>query len=152
MNTKQKIYLIALATHFFEHIVQMIQLYILQWPRPECLGILGLKYPMLVHNETLHFGFAMFTILGLFLFKPDNFKAYRWWKNTLAFSTFHFFEHSLLMYQFLTKQYFFGETAPTAIGQIWFPRLELHFFYNLVITVFICVFVYYQTRKRNYVN
>jgi hypothetical protein len=103
---------------------------------------------MLVHNEVLHFGFAIFTLLGLFLFKPISAQAYRWWNNTINACIYHFVEHSLLMYQYITKDYFFGGTVPTAIGQIWFPRLELHFFYNLVISVFISIFIYYHTKKR----
>ena len=142
------IYLTLITAHFFEHVVQMLQLYILHWPRAQCLGLLGLKYPMLVHNELLHFTFAVITLLGLFLFKPVSAQAYRWWNNTINVSIFHLGEHSLLLYQYITKNYLFGGTTPTAIGQIWFPRLELHFFYNLIISVFLTIFIYYQTKKR----
>jgi hypothetical protein len=43
--------MIVVALHFSEHLVQIWQLWVLGWPRPQCMGLLGLAYPWLMRSE-----------------------------------------------------------------------------------------------------
>ena len=114
-----KLFYTVLKLHFLEHLAQMIQVYILNMPRTESLGLIGLWFPYLIRSEWLHFGFAIYTLNGI----------YRYTNNKTAFylQLFHTVEHIILI-----NQYFLGYAA-TGIGGIWFPRIELHFFYNLIV-------------------
>ena len=57
------------------------QIYVLGWPVPEARGALGLFFPWLVKSETLHYGYALVMLVGLwtlrkgFTGKSDHF----WW-------------------------------------------------------------------------
>ncbi len=117
-----KAFNLFLWIHFSEHIAQVSQLYLLHLPRVDCLGILGLWFPYLIKTEILHFAFALFTLIGLIYFNH-----YRKFKTAINLSWFHLFEHQLLLTQAL-----FGFKR-TGIGGLFFPRIELHFFYNLII-------------------
>jgi len=46
-----QIFMIVVALHFSEHLVQIWQLWVLGWPRPQCMGLLGLAYPWLMRSE-----------------------------------------------------------------------------------------------------
>jgi hypothetical protein len=52
-----------------------------------------------------------------------------WWTRTIYLQHYHHIEHLLLLTQAML-----GFKA-TGIGGIWFPRIELHFFYNLVVMI-----------------
>jgi hypothetical protein len=41
----------------------------------------------------------------------------------------------------------FGNAVPTSILQLWFPRLELHLFYNTVVFVPMVVAMYSRQRS-----
>jgi len=121
-----RLFLTLVLVHFSEHIAQLIQLYVLNWSRPDCLGLLGLWMPWLMRSEWLHYGYALFMLIGLYVFKVNN----AWWRRTIYLQQFHHFEHLLLLIQAL-----FGVAMVdrTSIGGLFFPRLELHFFYNFIV-------------------
>ena len=54
-RTYLNIFLLVIYLHLIEHIFQMIELYILNWERPMCLGLLGFYIPQLIHSEYLHY-------------------------------------------------------------------------------------------------
>ncbi|WP_324281565.1 hypothetical protein VKI21_06795 [Cyanobacterium aponinum UTEX 3222] len=86
---------------------------------------------MLVKSEWLHFSLALFFLVGM---------AFFWWRSTLlAFAfvlgLFHYFEHLSLLKQAMTHQYWFGATKPMTYFELFIPRIELHFIYNVVITI-----------------
>lgn len=154
-----------LLSHLAEHIFQTFQLYVLHWPRPQCLGLLGLIWPHLIHSEWLHYGHALFMLLGLFLLKPaiTNKKARLWINITIALAFLHHLEHFLLLEQAITHKYLFVGTLPTppgklgvpiSFGQILFPklgieifkqRIELHLFYNLLTLLPFMIALKYNT-------
>lgn len=120
------ILLVAIAfLHFLEHLAQMVQLYYLHWARFDCLGILGLWYPFLVKTEFLHFAYAVALLVGLVSVQINS----RWWRLAVRLQKYHLVEHLILMVQFLLGY------KPTGIGNLFFPRIELHFFYNLIVLV-----------------
>ena len=55
--------------------------------------------------------------------------------GALIAQIWHFFEHVLLQAQWLAGVYLFGAAQQISIGQLWFPRPELHFVYNLIVFV-----------------
>lgn len=114
-------FIVLLFMHFLEHVVQMSELYILHWSRSNCLGLVGLVFPELVHNEILHWTQAVLTFFGfLYLYRLPV---------TTTLSLLHLLEHQILLTQYIM------DYPRCSIGQIFFPRIELHFTYNLVIMV-----------------
>lgn len=122
-----RIFLAIVIFHFFEHVTQLVQLYVLHWARPDCLGILGVLYPWLMRSESLHLTYAVYMIWGLYHFRlqVNN----RWWITATHLQEYHLTEHVLLLTQLLMGY------KPLGIGGIWFPRIELHFVYNLMVLV-----------------
>jgi hypothetical protein len=126
----------VVVVHWGEHIAQAIQIYALGWPRPKAGGILGLFYPWLVSSEWLHYGFAVVMLIGLILLRPGFVgRARTWWNVALWIQVWHHFEHFLLLVQASTGSYLLGRPVPTSIAQLVFPRVELHLFYNSIVTV-----------------
>jgi hypothetical protein len=116
--------------HFAEHLGQIIELYVLGWSRPDCLGLLGLWQPWLMRSEWLHYLYALFMLIGLYLLKRQV--KSRWWTTTIYLQQFHHLEHLLLLRHALIGVAMVNRTS---IGGAFFPRLELHFFYNLVVMI-----------------
>jgi hypothetical protein len=62
----------------------------------------------------------------------------------LVIQFWHHIEHALLQGQVIAGRTLFGSAVPTSILQVWFPRLELHLFYNGVVFVPMMVAMYYH--------
>lgn len=120
-----RLFIAIVIFHFFEHVTQLIQLYVLHWSRPDCLGILGMWYPALMRSESLHLAYAVYMLCGLYAFKRKV--NHHWWSYATHLQEYHLTEHVLLMTQLLVGY------KPTGIGGLWFPRIELHFVYNLMV-------------------
>ena len=121
------IFNLIIVAHFLEHIMQMVQLYIMHLPRSQCLGLLGSLCPPLMHSEWLHYGHALFMFGGLYILRM-RFRGF--WSNfALGFSYYHLIEHTILLSQALE-----GVPMPlrASLGSFLMPRLELHFLYNLI--------------------
>jgi hypothetical protein len=130
------VFTFVVLAHWAEHIVQAIQIYLLGWPRPKAGGVLGLLYPWLVTSEWLHYGFAVVMLIGLILLRPGFAgRARTWWSVALWIQVWHHFEHFLLLVQASTGSYLMGKPVPTSIAQLVFPRVELHLFYNTIVTI-----------------
>ena len=59
-----QIFMFIVLAHWAEHLVQAYQVYVMNWPRPKALGLLGLWYPWLVQTEALHYGYALVMLIG----------------------------------------------------------------------------------------
>jgi hypothetical protein len=136
-RTYLNIFLLVIYSHLFEHIAQMFQLYVLHWERPKCLGLLGLIWPQLIHSEYLHYGHALFMLVGIYYLTKYmyNKQSLMWMQLTLVLAFYHHFEHLLLLLQSISHVYLFGKTMPISLGQLFIPRIELHFFYNLLVGI-----------------
>ena len=136
-RTYLNIFLLVIYLHLIEHIFQMIELYIFNWERPMCLGLLGFYIPQLIHSEYLHYGHALFMLIGIYyLTKYMYNKDSLWWMRlTLGLAFYHHFEHLLLLIQSITHIYLFNKLVPTSFGQLFVPRIELHFIYNLLVGI-----------------
>jgi hypothetical protein len=131
--------------HWAEHIVQAYQFFVLHWSRQMSMGIAGMYYPWLMKTEALHYGFALVMVIGLWILRKGFVgTSYKWWMVSFWLQFYHHFEHFILFYQANTHHYWFGGKVPTSIGQIWFPRIELHLFYNTIVFIPMVVAMYYH--------
>jgi len=131
--------------HWLEHLVQAYQFFVLQWSRAMSMGVLGMFYPWLMTTETLHYGFAVVMMVGLWVLRKGFTGAsYTWWMVAFWIQVWHHFEHFILFYQAQTQSFWFGGSVPTSIGQIWIPRIELHLIYNALVFIPMVVAMYYH--------
>ena len=134
--------------HLSEHLIQAVQFFVLGMSRAEAMGLLGFRFHGLMMNETLHYGFAVVMLVGLWYFRNQFTGAARtYWRVAIAFQFWHHFEHLILLYQKQTGDFWFGGAVQTSVGQIWFPRLELHLFYNIAVTIPMVMAMYYSHRS-----
>jgi hypothetical protein len=140
-----KIFMVIVLAHWAEHLTQAAQIYILGWPLPESRGVLGLWFPWLVSSELLHYGYALVMLAGLWLFRRGfEGQSRRWWMLAFGIQFWHHIEHALLQGQAIVGQNLFGSPVPVSIAQLWFPRVELHLFYNSIVFVPMVLGMYYH--------
>ncbi|MDY6785174.1 MAG: hypothetical protein SW833_21955 [Cyanobacteriota bacterium] len=145
-----QLFMLVIFSHLAEHLAQIFQLWVLGWKRPECLGFLGLVYPWIMKSEWLHYGHALFMLLGLALLRPAiTGRARVWWNAAFILQFWHHLEHILLLGQVLIRDNLYRFAAPTSIAQVIvqqlnhqplagqpvLPRIELHLFYNLIVLI-----------------
>ncbi len=137
---------VIVLAHWGEHLLQAFQIYVLNWPVPEARGLVGYFFPWLISSETLHYGYALVMLAGLWLLRPGftGVEDRRWWDIALAIQFFHHIEHLLLILQATTGHYLAGRPVPTSIVQLWVPRVELHLFYNTIVFIPMVVAMYYH--------
>ncbi|HUF37044.1 MAG TPA: hypothetical protein VMN57_00850 [Anaerolineales bacterium] len=139
------VYVFIVVAHWMEHLIQAYQIFVSGWARSEARGMLGLWMPGLVSSEILHFAYAVFVIGGLILLRPGMRGLARfWWDAALIFQAWHLVEHSLLQWQVMVNDFFFGASIPLSLLQVWVPRVELHLFYNVVVTVPTLIGLYFH--------
>jgi hypothetical protein len=75
--------------------------------------------------------------------------ARKWWNAALVISIWHLFEHTLLFAQAQGGFALWGAKEPTSVLQLVLPRVELHLFYNSLVTVPIVVamVICWKTKK-----
>jgi len=132
------VYAALVASHFFEHLAQLIQAFVLGWARPDAGGLLGLVFPGLAMAEVLHTTWNSLQLTGLILLLPGfsgTVRAAWWWRIALALQAWHWFEHAFLQVQFATGIYFYGAIKQMSVLERFVPRIELHFAYNLLVFV-----------------
>lgn len=135
-KTALLIFLAVVLAHWGEHLAQAYQVYVFGWPVPESRGVLGLWFPWLVTSETLHYGYAIVMLVGLWVFRRGFVgQAYTWWMIAFWIQFWHHLEHALLQGQAVAGQNLFGSPVPVSIVQLWIPRVELHLIYNSLVFV-----------------
>lgn len=133
--------------HWAEHLVQAFQIWVLGTPRPQAGGILGDIFPWLITSEWLHYGFAIVMVVGLWLLRPGFVgRARRFWDIAFYIQVWHHFEHLLLLVQAMSGVYLDGAKVPTSLLQLVFPRVELHLFYNTVVTIPMAIGIWLHLR------
>lgn len=159
-----QVFMLIILLHLSEHIIQGIQLWVLHWPRPHCMGLLGVVYPWMMKTEWLHYGHALFMLLGLIVLRPAITlgKALYWWNIAFAIQFWHHIEHALLLGQSLIHDNLYDFAAPVSMAQIfaqflsgqpnggqpYLPRIELHLFYNLVVLAPMLMALHYHRFPR----
>lgn len=141
-----RVFMFIVLAHWAEHLLQATQIYVLGWPVPEARGALGLLFPWVIKSETLHYGYALVMLAGLWMLrtgftgKTDRF----WWMVAFGIQFFHHIEHILLQGQAVLGQNLFGLPVPTSLVQLWVPRVELHLFYNTIVFLPMAMAMYYH--------
>lgn len=140
-----EVFMVIVLGHWAEHLAQAYQIYVLKWPAPKALGVLGLWQPWLVKTEVLHYGYALVMLIGIWLLWPGfTGRARTWWTVALAIQFWHHIEHALLQAQVIAGENLFHRPVPTSILQLWVPRVELHLFYNTIVFIPMLVAMYYH--------
>ncbi len=140
-----QIFMVIVLGHWGEHLFQAYQIYVMHWPRPKALGMLGLVWPELVRNESLHYGYALIMLIGIWMLRKGfTGTSLKWWTISLGIQFWHHIEHGVLQYQALTHHYWFHSPVPVSFLQLAFPRVELHLFYNTVVFVPMVIAMYYH--------
>jgi hypothetical protein len=131
--------------HWCEHLFQAVQVYVMHWPVPKAGGALGLVFPWLVKSEVMHYGYALIMLVCFWIFRTGFVgRARTWWMVAFWIQFWHHIEHALLFGQATFGHNLFGRPVPTSIAQLFFPRLELHLFYNTVVFIPMVVAMYYH--------
>jgi hypothetical protein len=129
-------FMVVVLVHWVEHISQAIEVWGLDWKRPKAKGLIGYAFPWLVTTEWMHYGFALVMLVALWTLRHGfTGQARRWWTLALIIQFWHHFEHLLLLIQAQVHHYLFGAKVPTSLLQHYFPRIELHLFYNSIVTL-----------------
>jgi hypothetical protein len=138
-------FMVIVLGHWAEHLVQAWQIYVLHWPRPKAGGVLGLFYPWLIRTEALHYGYALVMLIGLWTLRKGFVgEGRKWWTIALGIQFWHHIEHALLLSQVIIGHNYFHSPVPVSILQLFFPRVELHLFYNTVVFVPMVIGMYYH--------
>lgn len=138
-------FMAIVIAHWGEHLFQAYQIYVMHWPRPKALGMLGLVYPWLVKSETLHYGYALIMLIGLWILRKGfTGVSYTWWMVAFWIQFWHHIEHGVLQYQAITGHYWFHSPVPTSFAQLFIPRVELHLIYNTIVFIPMVMGMYYH--------
>ena len=141
------VFLFIVLAHWAEHVAQAIQIWVMGWPVPQARGLLGEAFPWLIKSEWLHYGFALVMLVGLILLRPGfTGRARTWWNVALGIQVWHHFEHLLLLIQATIHHNLAGRPVPTSILQFFFPRVELHLFYNGIVFIPMVIAMYLHRR------
>ena len=97
-ETALRVFMVIVLAHWAEHLTQAFQIYALGWPVPASRGVLGHFFPWMIKSETLHYGYALVMLIGLFVLRKGftGTLERRWWTIALAIQFFHHIEHGLL--------------------------------------------------------
>lgn len=141
---------LMVIAHLAEHAAQAVQIWVLDQPVKAARGVLGEFFPWLVASEWMHYGYAVVMLFGLILLRPGFTGAARsWWTAALAIQVWHHLEHLILLVQKLSGDNLADRPVPTSLAQFFFPRFELHLFYNLVVTVPMVIAMHHYGRSRH---
>jgi hypothetical protein len=141
-----RLFMVIVLAHWAEHLLQAFQIYALGWPVPESRGALGHFFPWLVKSETLHYGYALVMLAGLWALR-SGFTGARdrsWWMLAFWIQFFHHIEHAILQTQAIVGVNLLDRPVPTSLVQLWIPRVELHLFYNTVVFIPMMIAMYYH--------
>ena len=140
-----QLFMVVVLGHWAEHLVQAYQIWALHWPRAKAGGILGLFYPWLIQSEVLHYGFAVVMLIGIWVLRKGFIgRAGTWWTISLGIQFWHHIEHLLLITQATMHHNFWDKPVPFSVLQLFFPRVELHLFYNTVVFIPMVIGMYYH--------
>lgn len=144
-ETGLRLFMVVVLSHWAEHLVQAVQIFIWHWPRAEALGVLGMAFPWLVQSELMHYLYALVMLIGIWIFRTGfSGRSHFWWTITLWIQFWHHVEHLLLQAQWATGHNLFNSPVPMSIAQLWIPRVELHLLYNTLVFVPMIMAMYYH--------
>lgn len=164
---------VIVLMHWAEHLLQSFQVYVLGWPLKEARGLLGIPFPFLVSSEAMHYAYALVMLILFWTYRKGFVgRSYYWWMAAFWIQFWHHIEHALLQGQVIYGANFFGAPAPISVIQMigfingtadsgfgglmagppapFSPlmlavrRVEVHLFYNTIVTLPMVVAMYYH--------
>ncbi|HVU23142.1 MAG TPA: hypothetical protein VHE13_03385 [Opitutus sp.] len=139
------VYTAIVLAHWSEHFAQTYQIYVMGWPIKKSLGVLGLFFPSLISSEGLHYGYALVMLTCFWVLRKGFVgRSYAWWMAAFWIQFWHHIEHALLIAQASFKHNLFGSPVPMSLAQLVIPRVELHLFYNAIVTIPMAVAMFYH--------
>lgn len=140
-----RLFMLVVLAHWGEHLAQAFQIYYLGWPRPLANGILGIWYPWLITSEVMHYSYALVMLIGIWVLRKGFTGAGRqWWTIALVIQFWHHIEHLLLISQATLHHNLWHKPVPMSVLQLFFPRVELHLFYNTIVFIPMVIGMYYH--------
>jgi hypothetical protein len=133
-----------------------------------------MPFPWLVASESLHYAYALIMLVAFWILRKGFVgRSYTWWMIAFGIQFWHHIEHALLQYQVIVGHNFFGAPAPISTiqmlgflegtaqsgfaGLMFGPpkhpfsvlmlavrRVEVHMFYNTIVTIPMVVAMYYH--------
>lgn len=138
-------YTAIVLAHWSEHFVQAFQIYVLGWKVPDARGVLGLFFPALIKSETLHYGYALVMLVCFWVLRKGFVgRSHTWWMAAFWIQFWHHIEHALLQGQAIVGHNLFGSPVPMSLAQLIIPRVELHLFYNTIVTIPMVIAMFYH--------
>ena len=139
------LFMFIVLAHWAEHFVQAFQIYALGWKLPEARGVLGLWFPALIKSEALHYFYALIMLVCFWMLRKGFVgRSYTWWMMAFGIQFWHHIEHALLQIQAIIGANIGGAPVPMSLAQFIIPRVELHLFYNTVVTIPMVVAMFYH--------
>ena len=128
------------GVHVIEHVIQLIQVFILGVPDDDALGLLGYIYQFKGTEEFLHLGFNAVYLLAIFLLivplrrrSPDPVPGWAFTTFAVAaviLESWHMVEHVVIITRALQNN---GCPCPGLLdAATGLPDTVLHFFYNAI--------------------
>jgi hypothetical protein len=128
------------GVHVVEHIIQLVQVFILKVPEDDALGLLGYVYQFKGTEEFLHLGFNATYLLALFVLlvplrrrMPHPIPVWAFTTFAVAavgLETWHMVEHVVIISHALANN---GCPCPGILdAATGIPDTVLHFFYNAI--------------------
>jgi hypothetical protein len=140
-----QLFMVVVLAHWAEHLAQAWQIFVLGWPRPKANGVVGLWYPWLIKSEIMHYSYALVMLVGIWVLRRGfTGTSRKWWTAALVIQFWHHIEHLLLIGQATFHHNLFGKPVPCSILQLFFPRVELHLFYNSIVFIPMVIGMYYH--------
>jgi len=138
-------YTVIVLAHWAEHFVQAFQIYVLGWKLPDARGVLGIYFPALIKSELLHYGYALVMIICFWILRKGFVgRSYSWWMVAFWIQFWHHIEHALLQTQAIIGSNLAGSPVPMSLAQFVIPRVELHLFYNTLVTIPMVIAMFYH--------
>lgn len=138
-------YTAIVLAHWAEHFVQAFQIYVMGWQLSDARGVLGLYFPALIKSELLHYGYALVMIVSFWILRKGFVgRSYTWWMVAFWIQFWHHIEHGLLQAQAILGSNLAGSPVPMSLAQFVIPRVELHLFYNTLVTIPMVIAMFYH--------
>ena len=139
--------LAGLNGRYHRNALRAYQIWVLHRPLKQSRGVLGQYFPWLVTSEWLHYGYAIVMLVGLFLLRPGFVgRARTYWTIALVIQFWHHIEHLLLLVQVQSGHFLFHRKVATSVLQVWYPRVQIHLFYNTIVFIPMAIAMYLHAR------
>ena len=140
-----QIFMAIVLAHWAEHLVQAYQIYVMGWPIPESLGVIGYWFPWMFQSELLHYAYALVMLIGIWILRSGfTGSSYTWWMIAFWIQFWHHIEHALLQVQAIIGLNLGGAPVPMSIVQYVIPRVELHLIYNTLVFIPMIIGMYFH--------